>query len=118
MVDVIPFKRKSCFIPMAGPCLSIFVPQKPSRTVELQIRAVIDSIANTVDGDDFWVANRPFFVRFGEPEEDERHLLLNGWRPEGVVSFCAMCNDQARPCTPGNALSPYSTVAWGINRPG
>jgi hypothetical protein len=61
----------------------------------LQVRAVIDSITSTVEGDDFWVASRPFFVCFDEPGEEERDLLLDGWRPKGVVSYCAMCNDQS-----------------------
>ena len=80
---------------MAGPCTRIFVPRQPSPSDERRVRALIDSIANAVEGDDFWVAGRPFFVAFDEPDDDERDLVLDGWKPEGVVSYCAMCND---PC--------------------
>ncbi|MDX1486905.1 MAG: DUF6368 family protein [Acidiferrobacterales bacterium] len=79
---------------MAGPCSRIFIPRKISSSDESRVRSVIDSIASKVEGSDFWIAGRPFFVDFDEPEEDERDLVLDGWRPEGVVSFCAMCNDQ------------------------
>jgi hypothetical protein len=79
---------------VAGPCSRIFAPQKISSPDESRIRSVIDSIASKVEGNDFWIAGRPFFVDFSVPEEDDRGLILDGWRPEGVVSYCAMCNDQ------------------------
>ena len=79
---------------MAGPCSRIFIPRKVSSSDESRIRSVIDSIASKVEGNDFWIAGRPFIVHFDEADEDERDLVLDGWRPAGIVSFCAMCNDQ------------------------
>lgn len=78
---------------MAGPCISVFLPRKPSAAEELRVRGMIHAISSTVRGNDFWIAQRPFFVRFHDPEEDAAGLLVDGWRPEGVVSYCAMCND-------------------------
>lgn len=56
------------------------------------MRAVINSVSSTRN--DFWIAGQPFAVSFHEPGEDERSLLLDEWKPAGVVSYCAMCNNQ------------------------
>lgn len=79
---------------MAGPCCTIFVPREISPSDELRIRAVIDCVASKVEGNDFWISGKPFFVHFEVPDEDQRELVLDGWSPKGVVSYCAMCNDQ------------------------
>lgn len=79
---------------MAGPCSEIYLPSRISPSDESRIRALIDSVAGKVEGDDFWIAGRPFLFDFDEPDEEVRQLVLDGWRPQGVVSFCAMCNDQ------------------------
>lgn len=78
---------------MAGPCVSVYVPRKPSAAEELRVRGMIHAIASTVRGDDFWVAQRPFFVRFHEPEDGIAALVIDGWSPQGVISYCAMSND-------------------------
>jgi len=78
---------------MAGPCVSVYLPRKPSAAEELRVRGMIHAISSTVRGDDFWIAQRPFFVRFHDPEEDAAELMIGGWSPKGVVSYCAMCND-------------------------
>jgi Family of unknown function (DUF6368) len=78
---------------MAGPCVSVYVPRKPSSAEELRVRGMIHAIASTVRGDDFWIAQRPFFVRFHDPEADVAALVIDGWSPKGVISYCAMCND-------------------------
>ena len=77
---------------MAGPCLDVYLPRELSQSDESQIRELIGSISNAVDGDSFWVANQPFMVRFGELEHEDRALILDGWTPKAVASFCAMCN--------------------------
>lgn len=77
---------------MAGPCVDIFVPQKVSSSDELRVRAVIESMASTIEGNDFWIAQRPFFVQFEEPEPEAALLVLNGWSPKATVSLCAMTN--------------------------
>lgn len=77
---------------MAGPCVDIFVPRKISSSDEMSVRAVIESISSDVEGNDFWIAKRPFLVQFGQPEPEAAALILNGWHPEGTVSFCAMTN--------------------------
>lgn len=77
---------------MAGPCVEILVPRRVSTSDELRIRAVIESVASTVEGNDFWIAKRPFLVRFEEPDSEAASLVLSGWSPKGTVSFCAMTN--------------------------
>ena len=79
---------------MAGPCLSVFLPQSLSSTQEAQVHALITSLAHTVEGRDFWICGCPFFVDFRAPDEYERSLVVNGWNPVGSVSYCAMCNGQ------------------------
>lgn len=79
---------------MAGPCLSVLTRQEVSRDDEAKIRAVIDAISSKIEGDDFWIARQPFFVKFGEAEAEDQELFLDGWSPKGEVSFCAMCNGQ------------------------
>jgi Family of unknown function (DUF6368) len=78
---------------MAGPCVSVYVPHKPSPAEELRVRGMIHAIASTLRGDDFWIAQRPFFVRFHEPVEDAAALVIDGWSPTGAISFCAMCDE-------------------------
>jgi hypothetical protein len=78
---------------MAGPCASVYLPRKPSAAEELRVRGMIHAIASTVRGDDFWIAQRPFFVRFHDPEAEVAGLVIDGWSPKGVISYCAMCND-------------------------
>jgi hypothetical protein len=80
---------------MAGPCCTILLPTPVSPSGELQIRAVVDAVASSVEGNDFWIAGMPFSMGFGEPDEDERSLSLDGWRPEGAVTFCAMCDGRS-----------------------
>ena len=77
---------------MAGPCIDIYVRQPVSSSDETQVRRLIASISNSVDNDDFWIANQPFVVRFGQSEPEMRELILDGWSPTGTVSYCAMCN--------------------------
>ena len=77
---------------MAGPCIAILTQRTLSSTDEKAIRSFIESISSSMDGDDFWIANQPFMVRFEEPEPEARELVLDGWSPGGVVSYCAMCN--------------------------
>lgn len=78
---------------MAGPCLSVFTPQGLSRDDVAAVRAFVAALAGKVDGDDFWIAGRPFFATFGDPEPEDRALDLGGWSPQGEVAVCAMCND-------------------------
>ena len=78
---------------MAGPCLSVFTPQRLSRDDEAKIWALVEAIAGKIARDDFWIAGRPFFVKFWDPEPEDRALDLGGWSPQGETSFCAMCND-------------------------
>jgi len=79
---------------MAGPCLSVLTRQQLSLDDEAKIRTLIDAIASKIEGDDFWIAGQPFFVKFGEAEAEDQELILDGWSPKGEVSFCAMCNGQ------------------------
>lgn len=80
------------FIIMAGPCIDIYTRQPISSSDELLVRNLIRSISNSVNDDDFWIANQPFLVTFGEPEPEVRELIIDGWSPRGAVSYCAMCN--------------------------
>lgn len=77
---------------MAGPCIDILIRRELSTSDELRVRALIESISSKQDGDDFWIANQPFIVHFGEPDPEIRTLVLDGWSPRGIVSYCAMCN--------------------------
>ena len=78
---------------MAGPCVPVYVPRRPSPAEELRVRGMIHAIASTVRGDDFWIAQRPFFVRFHDPDDEVAALVIDGWSPKGVISYCALCND-------------------------
>lgn len=77
---------------MAGPCVDVLVRRPISSSDESQVRSLIEAIAGSVESDDFWVANQPFTVGFEEPESETGELVLDGWKPRGVVSYCAMCN--------------------------
>lgn len=78
---------------MAGPCVQIYLPKTLSPAEEARVRTVIQAIASAVKGDDFWIAQRPFFMRFRDIDEEAASLVLDGWSPKGIVSYCAMCND-------------------------
>ena len=32
---------------------------------------------------------------FEDPDEDEQDFLFDNWKPESVISVCAMCNSQS-----------------------
>lgn len=76
---------------MAGPCTTVLTPQPISIEEQSRIRDYIDAIANIVDGNDFWVSGRPFFINFDETDE-QKNVELDNWVPQGMVGYCAMCN--------------------------
>lgn len=99
---------------MAGPCLSVFTPQRPSPDDEAEIRVLVAAMASKVDGDDFWIAGRPFFVKFRDPEAEDQALDLGGWSPEGEVSACAMCNDPVDHILLGTVCCRAAEILGGL----
>ena len=80
---------------MAGPCLTIYVPDALSDLNRAEIENYIEVISNEVQGNDFWVSGQPFLWNTHAPDEEESLLDLNGWGPKLVMYFCAMCNNPA-----------------------
>ena len=80
---------------MAGPCLTIYVPEELSVPNRAEIEGYIDILSNEVQGNDFWIGGQPFLWSVHAPDEDEVLLDLKGWNPKQVLTFCAMCNNPA-----------------------
>jgi hypothetical protein len=85
---------------MAGPVASVLLPSKMSVERVAALRTGISRIADDVQGDDFWVDQRPFILTVGPEYPEAISEILDaglpevlGWSPEDVVSFAAMCND-------------------------
>ena len=84
---------------MAGPTASILISDKLSDEQRLSVRSAILEMSNHVDGNSFWIQERPFIVGFGpeydgEMEEYATSSLssMTGWMPKDSVRFAAMCN--------------------------
>lgn len=81
---------------MAGPTASVIVRVLLSTEQLAQIAGFIRSKADKIDGNDFWIRERPFFWTTGEeyPGElsnDDFHNFI-GWQPADQVILVAMCN--------------------------
>ncbi len=84
---------------MAGPVASIILSTHITEEQRLFIRKEIIDISSHIEGDDFWVQERPFIVIIGPEYEEEiddyidngLHSLI-GWTPKDIVGFAAMCN--------------------------
>lgn len=84
---------------MAGPAASVLLPAALDSEGERRVRTEIERVAERLEGNDFWVDGRPFFLSFGEDYDGEFDDLgeecladVLGWRPHGAVGFAAMCN--------------------------
>jgi len=85
---------------MAGPAASILLRSALTPTHESRIIADLTQLATHIEDDDFWLGDdHPFFFAFGEDypglleELDDTGLAaLLGWRPQGILTFAAMCN--------------------------
>lgn len=99
--------------PMGGPAASILLRTLPTADDRSRLLADLADLATTLRGDDFWLGDEhPFFFTLGdgrdpdEPDDaygeefpseleslDQSGLpALLGWRPQGILMFCAMCN--------------------------
>ena len=84
---------------MAGPCASLLLPHPLSDAQIADIRDAIDRLADPVEGDDFWIEKRPFFISWGadctgalDEIRDSGLPSLLGWSPRAAILFGAMCN--------------------------
>ncbi len=80
---------------MAGPCLTILLPNKISDMDRIEVENTIQPISTLKEKRDFWVGGQPFIWNEALPDEEESQLNIKGWFPEGVLVFCAMCNNIA-----------------------
>lgn len=84
---------------MAGPVASLLLPHELDLEAKDMVEGEIRRRSSRVEGSDFWVEERPFFLIFGPEYPDEVEELaasslplLLGWEPRDMVTFCAMCN--------------------------
>lgn len=85
---------------MAGPVASILLRSALAPADQSRIIADLTQLATHIDGDSFWLGDdHPFIVAFGEDYPGELDELddtglpsLLGWRPQGILTFIAMCN--------------------------
>jgi len=80
---------------MAGPSLTIYLPEALDTHQESEIREYLNWVSNHRDGDDFWIGGQPFFWGKNAPDEEELLLTLHGWTPKETIYLCAMCNNAA-----------------------
>lgn len=85
---------------MAGPVASVLLRSKLTPERVARLRSDIAAMASTVQGNDFWLEERPFILSIGPEHAEEipelcEHGLpqLSGWVPADIVRFSAMCND-------------------------
>jgi len=86
---------------VAGPTAGILLAELMTDEERLSVRSVISDLSNHVEGDDFWVQERPFIVTFGPEHENELDDFvagglsdMMGWTPKDTIGFAAMCNQQ------------------------
>jgi len=84
---------------MAGPVASVLVQAKLTDERVTSLRDGIQRIADSVNGSDFWLKQRPFILIVGPEYPGEMSEVLEnglpellGWSPEDIVTFAAMCN--------------------------
>jgi hypothetical protein len=82
---------------MAGPTVAILVSSELTEHQRRSIHSYVRSLANKVEGKDFWVEGRPFILVIGpevegELTEYEDIILLGVPLPRDIVGICAMCN--------------------------
>jgi len=84
---------------MAGPVASVLVQAKLTDERIADLREGIGRIADSVDGSNFWVNQRPFILLVGPEYPEAISEILDtglpellGWSPEDVVTFAAMGN--------------------------
>ena len=78
-----------------GPTVRIVTKSPVDVSVILE---AVQAKSDSMEGDDFWINERPFNVSFGEEYEGELAELKDvkdwlGWIPHGMIGFSAMCND-------------------------
>lgn len=86
---------------MAGPVASVLVRVKLTDEQATSLRDGIRRIADSVNGSDFWLKQRPFILMVGPEYPGAMSEVLEnglpellGWLPEDVVTFAAMCNGE------------------------
>ncbi len=85
---------------MAGPTASVLMMKKIDSQVSDEIIDYLNSTAEDVKGNDFWINGRPFFYSIGEElggELREQSIVqipeYSGKTPVDILVFAAMCND-------------------------
>lgn len=76
---------------MAGATAEVLLRHTISSVEREHIENYIRTAASSVEGKSFWIAGQPFTWYDGPADEDDFALDIQGWRPRGVVGFCAMC---------------------------
>jgi len=106
---------------MAGPTASILVQRQVSEEQAALMRNKIAEMSNHIEGDDFWIEERPFLLIMGPEYEDELAEYsedgfeeLLGWLPTDIVSIAAMCNDQIDHVLLGKLCLRLGKVLEGI----
>lgn len=80
---------------MAGATAEVLLPQPISEIQRAALCSYIQSVACEVDGTSFWIAGRPFSW-YDEPADNEvKTKVIQGWRPQAQIGFCAMCRGLA-----------------------
>ena len=84
---------------MAGPTVGILLKEKLSEVAKCEILAFIESVANEVSGNEFWINGAPLGYEFGPdyPEEIDEYSeadALIGWVPKDIIGLYAMCNGE------------------------
>lgn len=85
---------------MAGPVAAVLLPNPITDEFRQGIRSYLHSLASSVEGEDFWIKNRPFILVFDPDDgaqlkeyiEDGIPLKL-GWTPADRFAMAANCND-------------------------
>jgi hypothetical protein len=84
---------------MAGPTASILIPKTIDEETRVITSKVLAGFAATVEKSDFWIKERPFFLRYGEEypgalsELEWLKSRLN-WSSLDELGLAAMCNQE------------------------
>ncbi len=86
---------------MGGPVAVILLRDALSEVNTAEVRAEILAAAERIEGDDFWIDRRPFYVCFGEEYPGDLEDSFDdglpdvlGWKPKGLLAFGTVCKQQ------------------------
>lgn len=80
---------------MAGASALVLLRNKISDSQREELKNYIQSVASEVEEQSFWIAGRPFIWWDELAEEELAAQEVQGWHPQDVIGFAAMCRGLA-----------------------